>query len=722
MRPARHFAAAALLGTLLLSADNPGAQTRGEGEVALRAAMETETVKGDLQSAIEQYRKIAAGSDRSLAARALIRMAECYQKLGDAQARQIFAQVVRDYADQQDAAAIARTRLAALAQQSAPAPSPARRLVVDWRIGPYALPTRDGRSLVRYNAEHRAFELVDIASGQVRPLSTQGPRPDEAAVRVGGHIHLSNDGRRLAAVVGVKTGTTEAPQTERIELRVFDTGGRGEGRTLANWNSADLSRFGVRIFAWSPPDERIWVWIMNRDQTARIAWVDLNGNVQTLKTLKWRDHSQPPSLSPDGRFVAYHDVIDRDARSDIYIIAADGSREHRIEHPANESKPMFVPDGSGVVFESDRRGTRDLWFAPVTDGRAAGTARLMWRDVSPYGQAERFADNGSLFYWFATNDWSTYTVSLDLDATAATLGPPARVAPVLNEVNTGPAYSADGRSLAYFRASGRRIVIRDIASGREREIPFETALGISATADWCATSDVLVASGYANGVGYLAYRVNVNDSSIQRLPMPHAPAFCVGRGDDVIGLRNDPSGAPSHSIVRQSAAGGSETVLFNGGVRVSALARAPDGSRFAFVSHDKDVARLVTMAASSGTVSRDLMATGYFGDRRPLIWAVGWMPDGQRLLVVRYEDDVAGSTEWVQRPLWLWEVPLDGRPARKLAPLPLPRVEGGYFAGIGSFTIHPDGKRLAYHSHEGYVEQTWAIDNLAQFIKTSAAP
>ena len=59
---------------------------------------------------------------------------------------------------------------------------------------------------------------------------------------------------------------------------------------------------------------------------------------------------------------------------------------------------------------------------------------------------------------------------------------------------------------------------------------------------------------------------------------------------------------------------------------------------------------------------------------------------------------------------------------RKLGVLPLRKVEGNYFAGIGSFTIHPDGKQLAFHSHEGYLEQTWAIDNLVPFIKASAAP
>jgi hypothetical protein len=81
------------LGVLLVQAAALG---QGSPEVALRAAMETETVEGDLNAAIEQYRTIAETSDRAIAAKALIRMAGCYEKLGLTESRKIYEQVVRD--------------------------------------------------------------------------------------------------------------------------------------------------------------------------------------------------------------------------------------------------------------------------------------------------------------------------------------------------------------------------------------------------------------------------------------------------------------------------------------------------------------------------------------------------------------------------------------------------------------------------------------------------
>jgi hypothetical protein len=65
--------------------------------------------------------------------------------------------------------------------------------------------------------------------------------------------------------------------------------------------------------------------------------------------------------------------------------------------------------------------------------------------------------------------------------------------------------------------------------------------------------------------------------------------------------------------------------------------------------------------------------------------------------------------------LRLWEVPMAGAP-RKLGLLPLPKVELS-LPGPTRMSVHPEGKRLAFQSREGFVRQTSAIDNLAQFIK-----
>lgn len=104
------LAASVTVCTLLATPARPNAQ-QAKADVALRAAMDTETVKGDLKAAIEQYKKVATTSDRAIAARALLRLAECYQKLGDAEAQRVYERLVREFANQKEAVATARPRM-----------------------------------------------------------------------------------------------------------------------------------------------------------------------------------------------------------------------------------------------------------------------------------------------------------------------------------------------------------------------------------------------------------------------------------------------------------------------------------------------------------------------------------------------------------------------------------------------------------------------------------
>src|SRR6266542_325197 len=80
-------------------------------ESMLGAALHQEEVQGDLKGAIAAYQKVvvaALGVSRKTTAEALVRMGQCYEKLGDSESRKAYERVVRDYADQKEAAAIAR--------------------------------------------------------------------------------------------------------------------------------------------------------------------------------------------------------------------------------------------------------------------------------------------------------------------------------------------------------------------------------------------------------------------------------------------------------------------------------------------------------------------------------------------------------------------------------------------------------------------------------------
>ena len=105
---------AAVAATMLLSTPQPArAQS---GQELFQQALVKERADGELKQAIALYEQIVRefSADRRLTASALVRMGECYEKLGSGEAERAYLRVVREYADQTELVARARERLQAL--------------------------------------------------------------------------------------------------------------------------------------------------------------------------------------------------------------------------------------------------------------------------------------------------------------------------------------------------------------------------------------------------------------------------------------------------------------------------------------------------------------------------------------------------------------------------------------------------------------------------------
>ena len=90
-----------LLSLLLVTPSVVTAQTAGCAEVLLEAAQKKGLVSGDLNGAIRQYREIVAKypNNRAVAAKALLHLGQCYEKLGDTESRKAYERLVRDFGD-----------------------------------------------------------------------------------------------------------------------------------------------------------------------------------------------------------------------------------------------------------------------------------------------------------------------------------------------------------------------------------------------------------------------------------------------------------------------------------------------------------------------------------------------------------------------------------------------------------------------------------------------
>ncbi len=89
-----------------------------------------------------------------------------------------------------------------------------------------------------------------------------------------------------------------------------------------------------------------------------------------------------PSLSPDGSLLLYA------ALGDLWIAPLDGSEAPLplTRDAFLDTDPVWLPDGSGVVFASDRLGTMDIWEKSVDSAPGAGLVQItsdLGAEVSP---------------------------------------------------------------------------------------------------------------------------------------------------------------------------------------------------------------------------------------------------------------------------------------------------------------------------------------------------
>lgn len=437
-----------------------------------RAVM-AERTAGRLDSAIALYQRVvrSAGADRPLAARALLSMGHAYEALGRAEARGAYERLLREYGDQREPAAQARARIAALdpsARRSGSSSSSTVAMIRRVSRDPHDFRTGtvspNGRYVSYTNEETGDLAVHDLSSGTNRLLTANGQIERSNGWAAGSMI--SPNGLDIAYV-----WYADSAGKRRSELRVVPLRG-GISRAVTPRDMAYLELCG-----WSPDGKSVLA-VVGRssmpDGRGALALVDVErATVHRLRDFAFSS-ALGASVSPDGKWIVFavpvHDELGRNPS--IRVMAADGSHEHAlVDHPSASWRPIWTPNGRGIVFQSDRAGSVGLWFLDVVDGEARSEPVALMSDVRQQ-ELLGFASDGRLFYTpMPLVDISV--VALDA-RTGEVLGEPRSVMKRFIGMNRDPDVSPDGRLLSFVsvRPPGSHtglLVIVDLASGDQRE-------------------------------------------------------------------------------------------------------------------------------------------------------------------------------------------------------------------------------------------------------------
>ena len=206
---------------------------------------------------------------------------------------------------------------------------------------------------------------------------------------------------------------------------------------------------------WAPDGTRL-AFVKEEQEGGRNLWSVATDGSDPMRLTVGKGRPWTPSWSPDGEWIAYH--MRRDANWDVWAVPAWGGRPLRL---STDDQPEAFPvwQGAAVVFASlkpvGQKMAWNAWRVGVDGGapeffHGAADSDLMWMSFAPEGKTMAYSG------W--PNDQSSiYIKTLGTDA-------PARL--LVGGGATAPAFSPDGKSVAYYQgmSSSSNIWFADLSA------------------------------------------------------------------------------------------------------------------------------------------------------------------------------------------------------------------------------------------------------------------
>lgn len=394
-----------------------------------------------------------------------------------------------------------------------------------------------------------------------------------------------------------------------------------------------------------------------------------------------RGNEYAPSLSPDGRQVAFSWSPGDETASDIYVKQIGSEATLRLtEDPELETSPAWSPDGSSIAFLR-RRGARrsDLILIPAL----GGTERVLAAVDAPPASGLTWSPDGSSIIVIerlgkGTDLYSAFRVVPAGGARAIDVQAP------LTEFSKAnyPAISPDGSRIAFLGTTGPwqgAVHIADLDEGSIRRLADLEGQGAGIA--WTRDGRDLIVGRFTPLRIRSMLRVNTADGRVSEVTVgnnPSQPSISADGSRLVFAEQS-----LGYDIVRYSAPGSDDetgtrfiqSTRFDGNPQYS-----PDGTRVAFSS-----ARAggidVWVCDADGTNPVQVTSIGGAGSPR-------WSPDGSQ---IAFDSTVAGSAD-------IYVVGASGGVPRRV-------TESEHEDVVPAWS--PDGQWIYFSSDRGGSSQIW---------------
>jgi Tol biopolymer transport system component len=651
----------------------------------------------NLAEAIRLYGQVAdsAKDQPALAARALVQMGRCQERLGQAEARKAYQRVLDEYPQQLESVKLARERLAALTQQAGNAGKPRfRKIQIPTKLPILAsgMLSPDGQ------------KLAVISDGSVWLVPVYGKTDPNIA---GAPVRLTEP---MSAWDVSNVSLSWSGDGKWISFRTGQYGKPVEGHYIVLADGGEPQRLPISWRDWPPYGDvlncrcalsadakTIYLAAGNTTEELRVYSMPARGGARLPLT---DPVARQPALSPDGSRIAYVKMHQNSngylSDDQVWIQAIDGGDPVHVCDAAAAWSPVFSPDGGKIAFIARETGNRQVWIVPL------GT------DSRPSAPPSKFnlpgETNNLLAGWTKDNKIGILIASPEVVPLYTVPAEGGKAVQLTTEYTAMPRWTPDGKriyfdgahrgdraNIEYVPSDGGSVARLSITPGNIQPV-FPSQLTISPDGRTLSYYGFFRSGNPDRGL----YMVPVEGGTATRVAMigpdGNAPEWSPD-GSQIAFIRGRETDSPSANNIFVVRRGGDEPRQVSTDadrVERSNLAWSPDGELIAFFGQDNTLRAI----PASGGSSRILTST------QSASWSgIAWSPDGKKIAYTGETGKVSG----------LFVISRDGGESKEI----VTGLDADHWLKVD---WSPDGKRIAFTAQKGGEPELWLMEDFLPLV------